>query len=83
MSNKFHDLFGPQAEQRIKEHLKKLEQQWIEERCCFVCEHDKDISDDRNTCHLCAYTNDFLPEGHTCLLWELQKDLREKYHVEL
>ena len=74
MGNKLHDIFGPQAEQRIKEQLKKLEQRWIEERRCFVCKHDKDISDDRNTCHLCEYTNDFLPNGLTCLLWELKEE---------
>jgi hypothetical protein len=74
MGNKLYDIFGPQAEQRIKEQLKKLEQRWIEERCCFVCEHINDISDDRNTCHLCKYTNDLIPNELTCLLWDLNKE---------
>lgn len=70
----FYDAFGEGATERVANNLKKLEESWIEERCCFVCKHDKDISDDRNTCHLCEYTNDFLPDGLTCLLWELKEE---------
>ena len=74
--NKIREIFDSNSDynKKIKENMKRTEQRWIEERCCFVCKSCNDISDDRNTCHLCAYTNDLLPEGLTCLLWELHDD---------
>lgn len=76
MSNKIYDIFNPNSDynKRMRENLLQIEQKWIEEKCCFVCKHCKDISDDRNTCHLCKYTNDLLPEELTCLLWELEEE---------
>lgn len=75
--NKLHDIFGPNAERRIREQLNKLEQDWIDAKSCFVCKHCKDISDNRSTCHLCNFTNNFLPDGFTCLLWELKEEYKK------
>ena len=80
MSNKIYEIFNPNSNynKKIEENLKRTKQRWIEEKCCFVCEHVNDISDDRNTCHLCKYTNDLLPNELTCLLWELQKEYKNE-----
>lgn len=72
--NKLYRYFGPEAEQRIKNQLEKIRQDWIDNRSCFVCKHCNDISDERNTCHLCKYTNNLVPKEFTCLLWELKGD---------
>ena len=64
MSNKLRDIFNPNSDynKRVEQQIKVIRQQWIEERSCFICKHDKDISDDRTTCHLCKYTNNLLPK---------------------
>ena len=76
MSNKIYDIFNPKSEynKQIVEKAKRIHQEFIDNRECFVCKHCIDISDDRNTCHLCEYTNDLLPQELTCLLWEVNNE---------
>jgi hypothetical protein len=76
VGNKLYEIFNPNSDynKRIIENARRIHQEFIDNRTCFVCKQCKDISDDRNTCHLCKYTNDLLPKELTCLLWELEEE---------
>ena len=68
MSNKLRDIFTKNADNVIK-LLEQYKLEYRNNRDCFGCKHDKDLSDTYTTYHECEYGGP-LPEEHTCLLWE-------------
>lgn len=75
--NKLYDIFGPNANERIRKQLASINIKMKEEHWCCVCKYCIDISDEYNTCHKCKYGIGFMGlvnANDTCLLWKYKDD---------